>query len=139
MGKFNMVADKWSGLRSKLASGVNTTGTWYEKVKSVIGVIIMVLYRLRKVFLAIPVVYYALKLARYNMEHLPEIVGVNLQSNGAFADTISRSLAVMGPLGVTAACLVLMLFSRKALMPWAVCVFTLILPILILVSNMYPA
>lgn len=139
MSKMNMVAEKWNGLRSKLTSGVNATGTWYDKVKSVIGVIVMVLYRLRKVFLAVPVIYYALKLARYNMEHLPEIVGVNLQSNGAFADTISRNLAVMGPLGVTAACLVLMLFSRKALMPWAVCVFTLVLPVLILISNMYPA
>ena len=139
MGKFNVVAEKWDGVRGKLTSGVNTTGTWYEKVKSVIGVIIMVFYRLRKVFLAIPVVYYALKLASYNMEHLPEIVGVNLQSNGAFADTISRNMAVMGPLGVTAACLVLMLFSRKALMPWAVCVFTLVLPLIILISNIYPA
>ena len=139
MGKIDVVAEKWNGLRSKLAEGVNTTGTTYEKVKSVIGVIVMVLYRLRKVFLAIPVIYYALKLAQYNMEHLPELVGINLQSNGAFADTISRELAVMGPLGLTAACLVLMFLSRKALTSWAICVFTLVLPLLILISNLYPA
>lgn len=139
MGKMDVIAEKWSGLRSKLAAGVNTTGTTYEKVKSIIGVIVMVFYRLRKVILAIPVIYYALKLARYNMEHLPEIVGINLQSNGAFADTISRELAVMGPLGLTGACLVLMLLSRKALTSWAICVFTLVLPVLILVSNLYPA
>ena len=139
MGKIDVVAEKWNGLRSKLAEGVNTTGTTYEKVKSVIGVIVMVLYRLRKVFLAIPVIYYALKLAQYNMEHLPELVGINLQSNGAFADTISRELAVMGPLGLTAACLVLMFLSRKALTSWAICAFTLVLPLLILISNLYPA
>ena len=139
MGKLDVVAEKWSGFHAKLRASVNTTGTAYERVKSVLGVIIMVLYRLRKVFLAIPVVYYALKLAHYNMQHLPEIVGVNLQSNGAFADTISRNLAVMGPLGVTSACLVLMLLSRKALVPWAVCLFTLALPVLILLSNLYPA
>lgn len=139
MGKMDVIAEKWSGLRSKLAAGVNTTGTTYEKIKSIIGVIVMVFYRLRKVILAIPVIYYALKLARYNMEHLPEIVGINLQSNGAFADTISRELAVMGPLGLTGACLVLMLLSRKALTSWAICVFTLVLPVLILVSNLYPA
>jgi len=138
MGKMDVVAEKWSGFREKLSASVNTTGTAYDRFKSVLGVIIMVLYRLRKVFLAIPVVYYALKLARYNMEHLPEIVGINLQSNGAFADTISRNLAVMGPLGVTAACIVLMLMSRKALVPWAVCLFTLALPVLILLSNLYP-
>ena len=99
----------------------------------------MLLYRLRKVFLAIPVVYLALKLAIYNMNHLPEQVGVNLQSSGAFANMISRQVAVMTPLGVTAACLVLMFASRKALYPWAVSLFTLLLPILLLISNLYPA
>jgi len=123
----------------KERSGMASVRAVIARINHIINFIGVWLFRLRKIVMAAPVVYYALKLARYNMEHLPEIVGVNLQSNGAFADTISRSLAVMGPLGVTAACLVLMLFSRKALMPWAVCVFTLILPILILVSNMYPA
>ena len=99
----------------------------------------MCLYRLRKVVLAAPVVYYALKLANYNSKHLPEYVGINLQTNGAFADIISRNTAVMGPLLVTAVCLVLMFFSKKALPTWAISVFSLVLPLLILVSNLYPA
>jgi hypothetical protein len=139
MGKFSMVADRWNGLRDKLNAAVNTSGTVYEKVKRVIGILVMVLYHLRKVFLAIPVVYYALKLAAYNMEHLPETVGINLQADGAFAQTISREMAVMGPMVLTGGCLVLMLFSRKALPSWAICVFTLVLPVLILISNIYPA
>ena len=40
---------------------------------------------------------------------------------------------------MTIACLVLMLTSRKVLYPWAVSVFTLILPVVLLVSNIYPA
>ena len=67
------------------------------------------------------------------------MVGIDLMSNGAFAMTISRELAVTGPLVVTIACLVLMLISRKVLYPWAVSVFTLILPVVLLVSNIYPA
>lgn len=139
MSKMEMVAQKWGTVRAKLTAGVDSTGSTYSKVKSIIGIIVMVFYRLRKVILAIPVVYYALKIASYNMEHLPDVVGINLQSNGVFADTISREMAVMGPLGVTGACLVLMLFSRKALYPWAVSIFTLVLPLLLLLSNMYPA
>ena len=139
MGKLDMVAEKWQGFRSKVVSDVHSADNGYNKFKKIVGIIVMVLYRLRKVFLAIPVIYYALKLARYNTEHLPEVVGINLQANGAFADTISRGAAVSGPLAVTGVCLVLMLFSRKALWPWAVSVFSLILPILILVSNLYPA
>ena len=139
MVKLDMVAEKWQGFRSKVLADVNSADNWYNKVKKIIGIVVMLLYRLRKIFLAIPVVYYALKLASYNMANLPEVVGINLQANGAFAETISRSTAVSAPLSVTGMCLVLMLFSRKALWPWAVSLFSLVLPVLILVSNLYPA
>ena len=79
--------------------------TGFAKVKTVLGKINRVinliglwLFRLRKFVLAAPVVYYALKLAEYNRTHLPEQVGINLQSTGEFAQYISRNLAVMGPL-----------------------------------------
>lgn len=98
-----------------------------------------VLFRLRKIVMAAPVVYFALQLAAYNREHLPQEVGIDLQSTGEFARMISRDLAVMGPLGLTAACLLLMFCSRKAMYPWAVSIFTLVLPLLVLITNLYPA
>lgn len=109
------------------------------KIGGVLEVIVNLLYKLRKVFMAAPVVYYAVKLARYNSVNLPQVVGINLQSNGAFAQTLTRQMAVMGPLGVTAACLLLMFLSRKAMYPWAVSIFSLAIPILLLLSNRYPA
>ena len=119
--------------------------TGFSKVKDVIGKINRVinliglwLFRLRKFVLAAPVVYYALKLAEYNRTHLPEQVGINLQSTGEFAQYISRNMAVMGPLALTGGCLVLMFCSRKAMYSWAISVFTLALPLLLLLSNMYP-
>ena len=139
MGKLDAINGKWNELRDSMGAALNTTGSVYSKIKKVIGIIVMCLYRLRKVFLAIPVVHYALKLAAYNGEHLPQEVGVNLQSSGEFAMMISREMAVMGPLVVTGACLVLMFASRKALYPWAVSLFTLVLPVLLLISNLYPA
>ena len=113
--------------------------TGYRKLENIFGKIIMVLYRLRKVVLAAPVVYYALKLAAYNREHLPEMVGLNLQTSGEFAIQITRQLAILGPLGITAGCRVMMFLSRKALHSWAISVFTLILPVVLLLSNQYPA
>ena len=110
-----------------------------HKIQKVIGIIVKVFYHLRKVILAAPVVYYALKLAAYNMTHLPDTVGLMLQSDGSFAMEFARSLAVMGPLAVTAGCLVMMFLARKALYPWAVSLFSLLLPILLLISNLYPA
>ena len=119
--------------------------TGFSKVKDVIGKINRIinliglwLFRLRKFVLAAPVVYYALKLDEYNRTHLPEQVGINLQSTGEFAQYISRNMAVMGPLALTGGCLVLMFCSRKAMYSWAISVFTLALPLLLLLSNAYP-
>ena len=138
MGKFDGIVETWKSFRSYLTSKVEPTDSPFSNVKKVIGVLVMCVYRIRAVFLAIPVAYYALKLAAYNMKHLPEEVGINLLSTGEFAMTVGKELAVMGPLVVTASCIVLMFASRKALYPWAVSIFTLILPLLLLFSNQYP-
>lgn len=113
--------------------------TAITKFNSIVNLVGTIVFRLRKFVMAAPVVYYALKIASYNMEHLPEEVGINLLSTGEFAMTVARSLAVTTPLALTVACLLLMFCSRKALYPWAISIFTLALPIVILVSNLYPA
>ena len=120
-------------------TGWQKTKAVLKKISDVIDIILTVIYRLRKIIMAAPVVYYAIKLAQYNMEHLPAVVGVNMQSNGIFTEMISREVAVMGPLAITGICLLLMFFSRKALYSWAISIFTLMLPILLLFSNRYPA
>lgn len=109
------------------------------KTNRVINIAGLWLYRLRKVVMAAPVVYFAWKLAQYNLQHLPEEVGINLLSSGEFARTISRSMAVMGPFGLTVGCLLLMFCSRKAMYSWAISIFTLTLPLLILLTNVYPS
>lgn len=135
-----------SGTSARQSAPVKKSDTGFEKFKAVIAKINYTinligtwLYRLRKPVMAAPVAYYALKIAQYNMAHLPEEVGINLQSTGEFAQTISRQMAVMGPLGLTAACLLLMFCSRKASYSWAISVFTLALPLVLLFTNVYPA
>ena len=139
MGKLQELTKHWHKVRDDVSENIHADTSVWAKVKNIMGIIVMLIYRLRSLFLAAPVVWYALKLAAYNSKHLPEQVGINLLSSGEFAMTISRSLAITAPLTVTGACLVLMLFSRKALYPWAISIFTLILPVLLLVSNLYPA
>ncbi|MBO7252934.1 MAG: hypothetical protein J6V25_09965 [Oscillospiraceae bacterium] len=110
-----------------------------QKINAVINKIGLWIFRLRKIVMAAPVAYYAMKLAEYNREHLPEQVGLNLQASGEFAQVISRDLAVTGPLVLTVACLFLMFCSRKATYAWTISIFTLALPLLLLISNLYPA
>jgi len=109
-----------------------------QKVISIVRLVGNLIYRLRKVILAIPVVYYAIVFGVYNAKYLPERVGIVLQSNGEFAQTVARGLAVLGPMGVTAACLLLMFCSRRTLYPWLISIMSLALPILILLLNNYP-
>lgn len=116
---------------------IKKTGS-FQKVWNVMRMIGNLIYRLRKIIMSIPVVYYAIVFGVYNAKYLPDRVGLVLQSNGEFAQTVSRGLAVMGPLGVTAACLLLMFCSRRTLYPWLISIMSLLLPMLILLLNNYP-
>lgn len=109
----------------------------FDKIEEVITVIVRCIFRLRKIFMAVPVVYLAVQIASRNMERLPEAVGLNIQSSGEFAVMVTREYAVYGPLGLTAFCLLLMFCSRKTLFPWIISIFTLVLPYLIYFTNLY--
>lgn len=109
----------------------------FKVIEEVIGVICGCIFKLRKIFMAAPVVYAAIRIAMQNMERLPEAVGLNIQSTGEYAMMVTREYAVYGPLGITAFCLVLMFFSRKTLFPWVISIFSLVLPYLIYFTNMY--
>ena len=115
----------------KSSSGVQTVG-------NVLKVIGSWIYRLRKVLMAIPVILAAVYLARYNMANLPAQVGIDLQTTGAYAQMISRDLAVLGPLAVTGGCLLLMFCSRRTFYPWLISIFSLVLPVLLYLTNIYP-
>ena len=124
---------------------MSNTGTFFEKTKSVcdkigsvIGSICSWIYKLRKLIMAAPVVYLAIRIAIANSNRLPEAVGMNLQSSGEFAMMVTREYAVYGPLLVTGFCLLLMFCSRKTLFPWIVSIFSLVLPYLIYLTNLYP-
>jgi hypothetical protein len=97
------------------------------------------IFHFRKVLLSIPVVGMSIYLARLNWTQLPDQVGLSLMSNGQFAQTVAKEAAVYGPMGVTATCLALMVCSRRALYPWLISVFTLVLPLLILITNVFPS
>lgn len=111
----------------------------YHKIGEICGIITTWIYRLRKIFMAIPVVCLALKLADYCREYLPEQVGINMLSNGEFALLMERAACVDSCLAITAACLVLMFLSRRASYPWVISFFTLALPLLILGTNNFEA
>lgn len=95
-------------------------------------------FRLRSVILAIPVAAGSVILAIFNQANLPDQVGINMQASGEYAQMIGKGVAVLGPLAVTAVCLLMMFCSRKVLYPWLISLFSLALPLLIYFTNTFP-
>lgn len=114
--------------------------TVQEKVKktaSTTGKVFAFFYRMRKVFLAVPLLAAAIYLAARNNTQLPAQVGFLLQDTGTFYRMYPKALAVWVPFGVTAACVGMMFLSRKCLYPWLVGVLSLVVPILLLTVNRF--
>lgn len=117
---------------NKLLAGLSATGSVFVQIGKWI-------YRLRSILLAIPVVVAAVMLAVQNLARLPERVGILLLASGEYQMMVSRSIAVMGPLAVTALCLLMMFCSRRVIYPWLISIFSLVLPFLLYITNVFPA
>ena len=138
MGNFDKFLAAWSRACEVTKPVLHKIGRFLKEFWAACKVAGKLLYRLRKVFLAIPVAWAAVYLAFYNLEKLPKVVGLDLQITGDFDIQVVRELAVLGPVALTAFCLLLMFISRRTLTPWVVSVFTLVLPLLILLTNVFP-
>ena len=109
-----------------------------KKIYEILQVVGQWAYKLRSVILAIPVVITAIVLAVRNAGRLPVYVGINMQASGEYAMMIERSVAIFVPLLITAVCLLMMFLSKKVLYPWLVSLFSLLLPILLWITNTFP-
>ena len=99
----------------------------------------------------IPVAVVAVIQAMINMERLPNtleyaMLGLDFEAAQTLfgpvvmnVEQISREMAVIGPLVLTAACLLFTIFSKRTLFPWIVSIFTLLIPTLLFLSTQYPA
>ena len=96
-------------------------------------------YNMRSVILALPVIVIAIIQAIVNIAKLPSKVGLDMLASGEFQFLIGKGLAVMGPLILTCLCLLLMFCSKKVLYPWLISVFSLALPIVLWLTNVFPA
>ena len=123
----------------ELPSWMEKTLVVLRKIGRVLAGIGKWIFHLRGAFMAIPVVLAALTLATRNMARLPEEVGINLLANGQYEYLVSRGLAVLAPLVVTGVCLIMMLLSRRTIYPWIISIFSLILPWVIYITNVFPA
>lgn len=139
MGMFTGIGEKWDRFCDKTKPFREGTGKVLGGTGKVLKTTGSYLFRLRAVLLSAPVAVAAILLAMKNMDRLPDSVGLMLQTSGDFAVLVPKTMAVFGPLGITALCILLTVCSKKTVFPWLISVFTLILPVLIWFTNVYPA
>ena len=109
-----------------------------KKIGIVLGLTVKWGFKIRSLVLAIPVFICAGALAIRNAGQLPELVGINILASGEYQWFVSRGVAVLIPFGVTAVCLLMMLCSKKILYPWLISLFSLVLPLVVWLTNNLP-
>ena len=131
-GTWDLICEKVGPILQKIAHYTSKTGDILLQIASTV-------LKFRKIILAVPVVWAAVQLAFQNMSQLPESVGLDLQIDGTYSMYITRELAAWGPVVITIFCLLLMLCSRRILTPWVVSVLTLLIPIFLWITNVFPS
>ena len=129
----------WQSFMDRIQIGLSYLRIFFVKTAQILEKVIGVIFRLKKILAAIPVAGGAIYLAFYNMSKLPKVVGIDLLENGSFTYQIPMGIAVFAPLVITGLCLLLMFCSRRILTPWIVSVISLLIPVVILVTNIFPA
>ena len=133
------IEEKWHLICWKLKPFFYKCGLIFGAIGRVIHITWAYLFRLRAFFMAVPVALAAVWLAFQNMARLPDSVGIDIQNDGSYLLLVPKEMAVFGPVAITAFCILMMVCSKKTLYPWLISIFSLVLPLLIYFTNMYPA
>lgn len=129
-------SQKWSSFVE--SKGVQKVTGFLKQLGIVLGLTAKWGFKIRSLVLAIPVFICAGALAIRNARQLPELVGINILASGEYQWFVSRGVAVLIPFGVTAVCLLMMLCSKKILYPWLISLFSLVLPLVVWLTNNLP-
>ena len=139
MNYFNRFINWWTGFRDKARPVVAKIGEKLAIFGRAVSRIWKSIVKMKKLVLAVPVAVISVILAIVNLIKLPARVGLDLQVNGKFSIEIVKGLAFLGPIGVTAVCLLLMFASKRVLTPWFASLVSLALPVIILLMNTFPS
>ena len=101
-----------------------------------------VVYKFRSLFMAIPVVACSINLALVSAAKLPSklmlsIPAVQERELVLKLVEMDKTTAIFVPVLITAVCLLLMFCSRRQLFPWLISIFSLILPVTLIMAGMF--
>ena len=136
MGVFDVIREKIQDFSK--SNGGKKAKKFIRKVWKTVKKIVVKIFHYRAVFLALIVVACSLAMAAVSMVLLPAQVGIDLQIDGTYSFMLPKALAVLFPVLITLISLVFVLISKRTLYPWLISLFTLALPAVILLTNIFP-
>lgn len=139
MSSENQFAVKWKRFCKAAGPKLKRAKEVTDKALEKIAVVCRYIAKFKKIFLALPVLIVALIMAFVNLFTLPDMVGFMLQGDGSFAFEIVREIAVLVPLVITLVGLLLLFISKRTMTPWMVSMCTLLLPLLLYFTNVFPS
>lgn len=143
------IVDKWEAFKQTPRPGLEKTARGLKKTGNFFARLWHYMFLFRGIVLSAPVAAAAVILAAKCNTDLPSVVEVTLPGiqpqgeNSLFGflvyqtQYVSRGMAVMVPLVLTAACLLLTICSKRTLYPWLISLFTLSVPLFLLLTNVY--
>lgn len=146
----NNFMENFYGFIEKMRPSCQAVGGFFRSLGHSLYTIGRYLYRMRSIILAAPIAAAAAILAFLNMGRLPETVeitkmAINTKAEDALfgflalsTGQISREMAVLGPVMITAVCVVMMLLSKRTLFPFMIAIFSLCLPYALYFLSVYP-
>ena len=142
-GGFVSFLDKMKTLFEELLQKLKNVKNGNPEEGDTITLILKWIYKLRAVFLAIPVAIAAIFLAIFNMIKLPEQMAVYFPAVAGEEVVVKllevdKGTAIIVPVLVTAVCLLMMFCSRRQVYPWLISVFSLVLPVFFLFISIFP-
>ncbi|MBO5050181.1 MAG: hypothetical protein J6C41_07115 [Oscillospiraceae bacterium] len=139
MNIFTKIKNKFQATRQEFKSDKENA----QKEGNLFKVTCQWIYKLRSVFLSIPVIFGTIFLAVRNAAALPEEVSIYFPK---FSDglikismaTIGHTEAVIIPVLITVIALIMMFISRRVCLPWLVSMFSLTLPVFFWFTSVFP-
>lgn len=136
MKLFTTLVDKWNNMVEEKKCQQKAD---HKRHKSGFARFLAAVWRYRAVILAVSVLILSVLVAVASLAQLPDQVGINLQSDGSYSFTVPKIIAVLFPCLITLVSLFFLLISKRTLYPWLISLFTLAIPLLIYVTNVFPA
>lgn len=122
---------------AKLKPGIDKKAEAFDRFSKKLLEQWKVVEKFKKLLLSVPVAAMAIILAVVNLFELPALVDLGITDGGGEAIEIYREFAVLGPLTLTILSLLMVFASKRTLTPWMVSVFSLLLPIVLLLTNAF--